>query len=359
MLSGAADALDLAGGYGAVSRRVKQFMPNLRTAVYNNLVPWGYGWSAHVKDLKNTARDFGEAFVTGSQISPRTIDVWDPNNQSTKIDGVLNAGRYQMMRDRLGIVADGPEPYKIDATTKDGTHIMHYADAKSFGELKGSFNGMNHAKTSNRSVKDLLGNTGGNVGFREDLMGNWHMFDRWDTQPFLTAPNFTYILPGANTHRSIVDLGYKIHPHLPKKIKNWDPLDLISVRPAPIQYNVFPKDATSLKDFEEASSAYNKANAEKIRTMWEKRGGFINYIKNNYIKTMPYQTNSNEPYPIHLRRATNSPIYRITEEPTFTYSATDGVGWEPKRYTYTFDPQNPSHYKRQFGDYNIRNFNSE
>lgn len=74
---------------------------------------------------------------------------------------------------------------------------------------------------------------------------------------------------------------------------------------------------------------------------------------------MPYQTNSNETYPIHLRRATNSPIYRITEEPTFSYSATDGVGWEPKRYTYTFDPQNPSHYKRQFGDYNIRNFNSE
>lgn len=74
---------------------------------------------------------------------------------------------------------------------------------------------------------------------------------------------------------------------------------------------------------------------------------------------MPYQTNSNESYPIHLRRATNSPIYRITEEPTFTYSATDGVGWEPKRYTYTFDPENPSHYKRSFGDYNIRNFNSE
>lgn len=104
------------------------------------------------------------------------------------------------------------------------------------------------------------------------------MFDRWDTQPFLKASNFTYMLPGANTHRSIVDLGYKIYPHLPKKIKNWDPLDLISVRPAPIQYNVFPKDATSLKDFEEASSAYNKANAEKIRAMWEKRGGSINYL---------------------------------------------------------------------------------
>lgn len=142
VLSGAADALDLAGGYGAVSRRVKQFMPNLRTAVYNNLVPWGYGWSAHVKDLKNTARDFGKAFVTGSQISPRTPDVWDPNNLTTKIDASLNAGRYQMMRDRLGIVADGPEPYKIDATTKDGTHIMHFADAKSFGGLKNNFNTM-------------------------------------------------------------------------------------------------------------------------------------------------------------------------------------------------------------------------
>lgn len=280
---------NLTGGF-AGARRAGVLMPNLRTSVYNRVNPYSY--SGHVQELGQLAGDnLLYTGLLGRRIKP--LSYFDKiDNIDMSPFTIDNVSRDMFLRDRLGIPFDittyqnSPKglisggknylhselPYILDATAKDGTNIYHfntqYLVTPSF--RKPDLSNIRHTLLPHRNV-DVLTGAGGRVG-ATIKNGQIHMYDRWNTKPF-EHRNKMPISVARLINNSTFMKNY-IHP----LIKNFDPIEMISVRPAPIQYNVMPIGLSDAASFETASSGYNILNADNISAMIHKSGGKLNYL---------------------------------------------------------------------------------
>lgn len=280
------------GGF-AGARRASVFMPNLRASVYNRVNPYGYG--GHAKELGQlTGDNLLYTGLLGKRIKP--LSYFD---KMDKIDmtpfSVENVSRDIFLRDRVGIPFDittyqnSPKglisstgrnylhselPYILDATANDGSNIYHFNTqylASPFGTKK--LTTIRPTILPRRNV-DVLTGAGGRVGARlKD--GQFHLYDRWNTKLF-EHPNKQPLWVARLINNSQFAKQY-IYP----LIKNFDPIEMISVRPAPIQYNVMPIGLSDAASFEAASSRYNILNADNISTTIHKSGGTIKIKKKN------------------------------------------------------------------------------
>lgn len=291
---------NLVGGF-AGARRASMFMPNLRTSVYNRVNPYSY--SGHVQELGQLAGD--NLLYTG--LLGRRIKPLSYFDKMDKIDmtpfSIDNVSRDMFLRDRLGIPFDittyqnSPQglissggrnylhselPYILDVTAKDGTNIYHFNTQyleTPFRNLK--LQDIRNTLLPRRNLDTLTG-AGGRVGAKIKN-GQIHMYDRWNTRPFEHRNKMPMSI--AHLINNSTFMKNYIHP----LIKHFDPIEMISVRPAPIQYNVMPIGLSDAASFEAASSGYNILNADNISAMIHKSGGKLNYLnlmKNEQLRTM-------------------------------------------------------------------------
>lgn len=285
---------------GGTTRRAYLAMPNLRTSVYNRVNPYSY--SGHAKELGQLAKDnLLYTALLGKRIKPLSyIDKMDRVDMTPY--SLDNISRDLFFRDRLGIPFDittyqnsskgliSPNgknwlhselPYILDATAKDGTNIYHFNPeylTTPFRSLR-----LENIRTTllpRRNV-DIFTGAGGRVGSKLKN-GQIHMYDRWNTRPFEHTNKMPLLFAKLINNRPF--LKKYIHPH----IKNFDPIEIISVRPAPIQYNVKPIGLNDPAIFDVASKNYNIQNAADIVSQIHKSGGTIHIKKKNKGKFTDY-----------------------------------------------------------------------
>lgn len=294
---------NIIGGF-AGGRRATTFMPNLRASVYNRVDPYSY--SGHGEEIINIAGDMSKATLLGKTIKPLSyVEKQSKINTVVPPSSTGNIARDMFLRDRLGLPIDRSNypqklwlahtselkrtnglPYILDATAADGTNIYHF-NPEYLPRVRLLSEDMERlARDTYRS--DVFTGAGGKVGAK--IIGNEaHMYDRWNTEPFAHDSKMPLTLENI----------FDDSPFLRKTVLPWlrrfDPIEMISVRPAPIQYNVNPIGNDSPDIFNTVSSNYNRLNANDISSSIHKDGGKIHiapskrgrFTENLYNRIVP------------------------------------------------------------------------